>query len=168
VEFRFRAGETVGIGDLAQRSDPAAVATAAHLGGAAAVIDALPERYRTQLGQDLPGGVDLSTGQWQKLAISRGMMRAGPLLTILDEPTAALDPRAEHELFERFARTVAAGGGRHAVTLLVSHRFSTVQMADLIVVLDGGRVLETGTHRSLMAAGGHYAELYGLQASRYD
>jgi ATP-binding cassette subfamily B protein len=116
----------------------------------------------------------VSFGQWQKLALARGFMRDRPLLLVLDEPTAALDAETEHALFERFAaaardgrsRGAAAGtGGR--ITILVSHRFSTVRMADLIVVLDGSRVAEVGTHDELVARGGQYAELYGIQASAY-
>ncbi len=113
-----------------------------------------------------PGGVDVSFGQWQKLSLARGFMRDGPLLLVLDEPTAALDAQTEHDLFERFAAASRAGtaGG---VTVLVSHRFSTVRMADLIVVLDGARLVEVGTHAELMAARGQYAHLYGTQASAY-
>src|SRR5690606_16361525 len=119
-----------------------------------------------------PGGVELSFGQWQKLALARGFMRDQPLLLVLDEPTAALDAETEHALFERYA--AAARGGRAAdkapngrITILVSHRFSTVRMADLIVVLDGARVAEVGSHDELMARGGQYAELYGIQAAAY-
>jgi ATP-binding cassette subfamily B protein len=112
--------------------------------------------------------VDLSFGQWQKLALSRGFMRDEPLLLILDEPTAALDAETEHALFERFA--AAARGKRDStgrITILVSHRFSTVRMADLILVLDGARLVEAGTHEELMAKGGPYAELYTIQAAAY-
>ncbi|MGA3204439.1 MAG: ABC transporter ATP-binding protein, partial [Bryobacteraceae bacterium] len=110
-------------------------------------------------------------GQWQKLALARGFMRDHALLLVLDEPTAALDAETEHGLFERYA-AVARGGkqdgaGDGRITILVSHRFSTVRMADLIVVLDGARVVEVGTHEALMAKGGQYAELYGIQAAAY-
>ena len=111
--------------------------------------------------------MELSFGQWQKLALARGFMRPSPLLTILDEPTAALDAETEHALFARYAdaaRATSRGGG---ITILVSHRFSTVRMADLIVVLDGARLVEAGTHEALMAARGQYAELYGIQAAAY-
>ena len=111
----------------------------------------------------------MSFGQWQKLALSRGFMRDDPLLLVLDEPTAALDAETEHALFERFAdaarATPSAGNGR--ITILVSHRFSTVRMADLIVVLDGAHVVEVGTHEELIARGGQYAELYAIQAAAY-
>jgi ATP-binding cassette subfamily B protein len=109
--------------------------------------------------------VDVSFGQWQKLALSRGFMRDRPLLLVLDEPTAALDSETEHALFERYATAARNGDGR--VTILVSHRFSTVRMADLIVVLHGAHVAEVGSHEELMARRGTYAELYGIQAAAY-
>jgi len=115
----------------------------------------------------------VSFGQWQKLALARGFMRDHPLLLVLDEPTAALDAETEHALFERYAAAARGdrrGGGDKRdgrITILVSHRFSTVRMADLIVVLDGARVVEVGTHEALLAKGGSYAELYGIQASAY-
>ncbi len=121
----------------------------------------------TQLGATWPGGAELSFGQWQKLALARGFMRDQPLLLVLDEPTAALDAETEHALFERYAAAAAGGRDDGRVTVLVSHRFSTVRMADLIVVLDGARVVEVGTHDELVAAGGQYAELYGIQAAAY-
>ncbi len=120
------------------------------------------------MGRQFDGGVELSGGQWQKVALGRSMMRAVPLVLALDEPTSALDPYTEHRLFERFAsvgRVAAAEVG--AVTILVSHRFSTVRMADTIVVVDGGRVVESGSHDELVARGGLYAELYELQARSY-
>ena len=123
-----------------------------------------PPGLETQLGATWPGGVEVSFGQWQKLALARGFMRDDPLLLVLDEPTAALDAETEHALFERYA-AAARGGSR--ITILVSHRFSTVRMADLIVVLDGARVVEVGTHEALMAKQGQYAELYGIQAAAY-
>ena len=115
--------------------------------------------------------MEVSFGQWQKLALARGFMRDEPLLLVLDEPTAALDAETEHALFERYAAVVRRGdterddSGR--ITILVSHRFSTVRMADLIVVLDGSRLVEVGTHDELMARGGQYSELYGIQAAAY-
>jgi ATP-binding cassette subfamily B protein len=128
---------------------------------------------QTQLGPTWPGGVEVSFGQWQKLALARGFMRDHPLLLVLDEPTAALDAETEHALFERYA-AAASGGGRHGaaesdgrITVLVSHRFSTVRMADIIVVLDGAKLVEVGTHEDLIARGGQYAELYGIQAAAY-
>jgi ATP-binding cassette subfamily B protein len=109
--------------------------------------------------------VDLSIGQWQKFALARGFMRPEPLLLVLDEPTSALDAETEHALFERYAAAAQDVDGQ--ITVLVSHRFSTVRMADLIVVLDGAHVAEQGTHEHLMANGGKYAELYGIQAASY-
>ena len=107
----------------------------------------------------------MSFGQWQKLALARGFMRERPLLLVLDEPTAALDAETEHALFERYA--AGARANRNAITLLVSHRFSTVRMADLIVVLDGAHMVEMGTHEELVGRGGQYAQLYGIQAAAY-
>jgi ATP-binding cassette subfamily B protein len=111
--------------------------------------------------------VDVSFGQWQKLALARGFMRDRSLLLVLDEPTAALDAETEHALFERYAASVREQGGNGRITILVSHRFSTVRMADQIVVLDGARLAETGTHEELMARDGQYAQLYGIQATAY-
>jgi ATP-binding cassette subfamily B protein len=128
---------------------------------AAAVIEALPQRYGTMLGRRFEGGVDLSGGQWQKVALARAYMRDAQLL-ILDEPTAALDARAEYQVFRRFSELTE---GKMAV--LISHRFSTVRMADRILVLEHGRVLEDGTHEELVALGGRYAELFALQAAGY-
>jgi len=165
--FEFVARETVGVGQLADIADAAAVRAALARGGAAGVPEALPEGLETQLGQAWEGGVDLSGGQWQKLALSRSMMRTDPLLVIFDEPTAALDAQTEHALFERFAAAARRGESAGAVTVLMSHRFSTVQMADLIVVLDGGRIVEQGSHAELMRRDGLYAELYRLQSRAY-
>jgi ATP-binding cassette subfamily B protein len=135
--------------------------------GAGDVVDQLASGLDTQLGPTWPGGVEVSFGQWQKLALARGFMREEPLVVVLDEPTAALDAETEHALFERYAAAARLGRESGRVTVLVSHRFSTVRMADLIVVLDGARVVEVGTHDALMARGGHYAELYGIQAAAY-
>jgi ATP-binding cassette, subfamily B, bacterial len=132
------------------------------------VVARLASGLDTQLGPTWPGGVELSFGQWQKVALARGFMRAQPLLLVLDEPTAALDAETEHALFERYAAAAhGAGDGSGRITVLVSHRFSTVRMADLIVVLDGARLVEVGTHEELMARGGQYSELYGIQAAAY-
>ncbi|GAB3645805.1 ABC transporter ATP-binding protein [Glycomyces tarimensis] len=167
ARFEFTARDTVGVGDLDGGFDDERVRAAMARAGADDVIDDLPGGLDTRLGTRWDEGTDLSGGQWQKLAIGRGRMRPEPLLVVFDEPTAALDPQTEHALFERFAEEVKAGRRRGTVTVLVSHRFSTVSMADLIVVLDDGRVAETGTHDELMARGGTYAELYGLQSSAY-
>jgi ATP-binding cassette, subfamily B, bacterial len=167
--FEFRAGHTVGLGDVPRLDDEPAVLAAVDRAGAADVITRLTSGLNTQLGPTWPSGVELSFGQWQKLALARGFMRDQPLLLILDEPTAALDAETEHALFERYAAAARGTGeddsGR--ITILVSHRFSTVRMADLIVVLDGARLVEVGTHEELMAKKGQYAELYSIQAAAY-
>jgi ATP-binding cassette subfamily B protein len=169
--FRFElpARQSIGVGDVPRIDDEPAVRRAVERAGAEDVIAKWPTGLDTQLGPTWPGGVDVSFGQWQKLALARGFLRDHPLLLVLDEPTAALDAETEHALFERYAeaahRDVTAADGR--ITILVSHRFSTVRMADLIVVLDGARLVEIGTHEDLMARGGQYAELYGIQAAAY-
>jgi ATP-binding cassette subfamily B protein len=171
--FEFQARRTVGVGDVVRLDNELAVVAAVTRAGADDVVEHLKSGLDTQLGPTWPGGVEVSFGQWQKLALARGFMRDHPLLIVLDEPTAALDAETEHALFERYA-AVARGGkldqegamdGR--ITILVSHRFSTVRMADMIVVLDGARAVEVGTHEALMAKGGQYAELYGIQAAAY-
>jgi ABC-type multidrug transport system fused ATPase/permease subunit len=165
--FEFLLRETVGVGEMARIADQAAVRTALEKAGADDVSTFLPEGLETQLGRAWDDGVDLSVGQWQKLALARAMMRQDPLLVVFDEPTAALDAPTEHALFERVANAARASASAGWVTLLVTHRFSTVRVADLIVVLDGGRIVEIGDHQQLVAAGGLYAELYELQARTY-
>jgi ATP-binding cassette subfamily B protein len=170
--FRFEllARQSVGLGDLPRVDVGAAVTAAVGRAGAGDVIARLPSALETQLGATWPDGVDLSFGQWQKLALARGFMRDDPLLLVLDEPTAALDAETEHALFERFAMAARGSATRASngrVTILVSHRFSTVRMADLIVVLDGARVAEVGSHDDLLARGGQYSELYNIQAAAY-
>ncbi|MCR3749320.1 ABC transporter ATP-binding protein [Lentzea californiensis] len=167
VELQFAARETVGAADIGRIDDDAALHGALARAGATSVVDGLPRGLDTQLGRSWEGGVELSGGQWQKLALARGLLRTDPLLAVFDEPTAALDPQTEHALFERFAEAAREGKQRGTVTLLVSHRFSTVRMADLIVVLDGGRIREIGSHEHLMAHPDLYAELYDLQSSAY-
>jgi ATP-binding cassette subfamily B protein len=165
--FEFRARQTVGVGDVRRLDDEPAVRVAVGRAGADDVVDRLTSGLETQLGPTWPEGVEVSFGQWQKLALARGFMRDQPLLLALDEPTAALDAETEHALFERFASAAQGSAAAGRVTVLVSHRFSTVRMADLIVVLDGARVVEVGSHEELMARGGQYAELYGIQAAAY-
>ena len=162
--FELRALHSIGLGDVPRVDDRAAVSAAAARSGADDVVQRLRGGLDAQLGPTWPGGVDVSFGQWQKLALARGFMRDQPLVLVLDEPTAALDSETEHALFERYAAAVR-GDGR--ITILVSHRFSTVRMADLIVVLQGARVAEIGSHDELLARGGAYAELYGIQAAGY-
>jgi ATP-binding cassette subfamily B protein len=165
--FEFRAQQTVGLGDVQRLDDQPAVVSAVDRAGATDVIAKLSSGLDTQLGPTWPEGVELSFGQWQKLALARGFMRDQPLLLILDEPTAALDAETEHALFEQYARAAKENTNSGRITLLVSHRFSTVRMADLIVVLDGSHLVEVGTHEELMAKGGQYSELYGIQAAAY-
>ena len=161
VRFSLTAGENVAVGRIEAADDADRIAAAAARGLAAPVIERLPEGYDQPLGKMFAGGLDLSGGEWQKIALSRAYIREAEIL-ILDEPTAALDARAEHDVFARFRELSA---GRTAV--LISHRFSTVRMADRILVLEGGRVLEQGSHAALMARGGRYAELFTLQAEGY-
>ena len=175
ARFELRARQTVGLGDVRRADDEPAVATAVERAGAGDVVAKLPAGLQTQLGPTWPDGVEVSFGQWQKLALARGFMRDEPLLLVLDEPTAALDAETEHALFERYAAAARNGQTPNGstssdvgrITVLVSHRFSTVRMADLIVVLDGARLVEVGTHDELMAKRGQYAELYGIQAAAY-
>jgi len=163
--FEFRAGHTVGLGDVTRLDDEPAVMTAVARAGATEVISQLSAGLDTQLGPTWPGGVEVSFGQWQRVALARGFMRDRPIVLVLDEPTAALDAETEHALFERYADAANTADGR--LTILVSHRFSTVRMASLIVVLQGARVAEVGSHDELMARGRQYAELYGIQAAAY-
>ncbi|MEY2420545.1 MAG: ATP-binding cassette, subfamily bacterial [Acidimicrobiaceae bacterium] len=165
--FEFRARHSVGIGDVPRLDDHPAVDTAIGRAAATDVVDRLAAGLETQLGPTWPDGVEVSFGQWQKLALARGFMRDEPLLLILDEPTAALDAETEHALFEQYAAGARRAGDDGRITVLVSHRFSTVRMADLIVVLDGARLVEVGTHEDLLARGGQYSELYGIQAAAY-
>ena len=166
--FEFTARESVGVGDVPRVADRGAVRTGLARAGADDVVARFPSGLETQLGAAWPGGVEVSFGQWQKLALARGFMRDAPVLLVLDEPTAALDAETEHALFERYAAAARASGANGRITILVSHRFSTLRMADLIVVLDGAHVVEAGSHDALMAQGGRYAELYGIQAAAYE
>jgi ATP-binding cassette subfamily B protein len=161
ARLRLLVRETVGVGNVRYVRDRAAVRTAVDRAGAPAALG-----LDTQLGAPF-GGVEPSLGQWQRLALARSLMRAAPVCLVLDEPTAALDPLAERELFDHFVSQVRGATARGAVTVLVAHRFTTVRMADHIVVLDGGRVTEQGSHDDLMAAGGAYADLYRLQERAY-
>jgi ABC-type multidrug transport system fused ATPase/permease subunit len=158
--FHIRYGDAIGIGDLRHLHDEERVLEAVRAAGAVMPVDGLD----TQLGTRF-GGVELSEGQWQKTALARASMRADPLLFVLDEPTASLDAPSEHAIFERY---MARARELKGITVVVSHRFATVTSADQILVLHHGRLVEDGTHRELVAAGGRYAELYSLQAVAYE
>ncbi len=165
--FEYNTQRSVGVGDIDRLDDEPSVTAAIERAGADDVVQALIAGLETQLGPTWPEGVDLSVGQWQKIALARGFMRNRPLVLVLDEPTAALDAETEHALFERYAATAKTGLAEGRITILVSHRFSTVRMADLIVVMDGARIAEVGDHDTLMKADGQYAQLYNIQANAY-
>jgi len=168
VKFEFLARETVGLGDLRRLYDDRRLWLALRNADAEQIIKRLPDGLDAKLGSQLADGVDLSGGQWQRLAVARAFMRERPLVLLLDEPAAALDPQAEHVLMDRLvtaSRRVASETG--GIMIIVSHRLSTVREADLIVVLEDGSVSEFGSHDALIAKGGHYAELFDLQARGY-
>jgi ATP-binding cassette subfamily B protein len=168
VRFELVLQESVGVGLLERAGDEDAVREALTRADGDALTRRLPEGLRTRVGSRFTGGRQLSGGEWQRLALARGLMRPDPLLVVLDEPTASLDAASEAALFDRYAAAARRlGEAQGTITLLVSHRFSTARAADLIVVLDGGQVLETGAHAELMASQGTYAELFTLQARAY-
>ncbi len=168
ARLHLPAVESIGVADLPRVGDTELAARAIERAGASGLVEQLPDGLDTRLGSAFTGGTELSGGQWQKVALGRAMRRDDPLLVVLDEPTAALDAHAEHELFERYAAAARESADRTgAITVLVSHRLTTALMADLIVLLDAGRVVEQGSHAELMARGGRYAELFTLQASQY-
>ncbi|MGD9600018.1 MAG: ABC transporter ATP-binding protein [Steroidobacteraceae bacterium] len=162
ARYQMQVGENIGAGDERFFEDEPRWRTAATRGQADEFIETLPSGYRTQLGKWFRNGLELSGGQWQKIALSRAFMRTRADILVLDEPTAAMDAQAEADVFEHFRRLAE---GR--ITILISHRFSTVRMADQIVVLERGRIVEHGSHESLVALGGRYAHLFALQAKGY-
>jgi ATP-binding cassette subfamily B protein len=161
IRYSFTAAENIGVGRIEAGVDRERIRAAAEQSLAADVIDKLPLGYDQPLGKLFANGRDLSGGEWQKVAIARAYMRDAELI-ILDEPTAALDAKAEAEVFQRFK-----GLAKGKTAVLISHRFSTVRMADRILVLSGGRVIESGSHEELVALGGVYADLFELQAAGY-
>jgi ATP-binding cassette subfamily B protein len=161
MRYEMTAAENIAIGQIDLVKDTERLKIAAKKSLADDVIDRLPERYSQMLGRRFEGGVDLSGGEWQKVALARAYLRDAQVL-ILDEPTASLDARSEFEVFQRFAELTEA-----KMALFVSHRFSTVRMADRIVVLEKGRIIEDGNHQLLTALGGRYAEMFEMQAASY-
>jgi ATP-binding cassette subfamily B protein len=160
MRYEMTARENIAVGRISSAEEDA-VRNAAHKSLADQVIDKLPKRYDQLLGLRFEGGVDLSGGEWQKVALARAYVRDAQIV-ILDEPTASLDARSEYDVFQRFAELTA---GKTA--LLISHRFSTVRMADRIVVLENGRIAEQGSHRQLLALNGRYSNMFELQAAGY-
>jgi ATP-binding cassette subfamily B protein len=162
TRYQLMVGENIGAGDVRYFEDEERWREASEKGMAAPIIEDLPHGYRTPLGKWFNDGRELSGGQWQKIALSRAFMRSRADILVLDEPTAAMDAAAEAQIFEHF-RTLTQG----RIAILISHRFSTVRMADQIAVLQNGRIIEHGSHDELMKLGGHYAHLFLLQAKGY-
>lgn len=159
--YQFSVRENIGFGQIGEVDNLPKVREAAERGGADKVVAELPDGYETILGRRWEKGLELSGGQWQKIALARAFMRDAEVM-ILDEPTSALDAEAEYEIYKRFRELM-----RGRIAVLISHRFSTVRMADRIVVLSEGRILEAGSHAALMQSGGPYAHLFNLQAEGY-
>ena len=162
MRYHFPVGENIGVGDVAALEEQPRWEEAAEKARAESIIGTLPDGYQTQLGRWFKGGRELSGGQWQKIALARAFMRTGADLLVLDEPTSAVDAKAEVEIFEHFRRVT-----ENQMAILISHRFSTVRMADEIMVLEKGRVVEFGSHEQLLEEDGHYATLFKLQAAGY-
>lgn len=163
VRYQFTVGENIGVGDVEHLENKTQWKTAAQKGMAQSFIDQLPQTFQTQLGRWFKGGQELSGGQWQKIALSRAFMRSQADILVLDEPTSAIDAQAEFEIFNHF-RAIT----QNQMVLLISHRFSTVRMADKILVIENGEVIEQGTHEELLQLGGRYAKLFLLQAAGYQ
>lgn len=163
VRYQFTVGENIGVGDVEHLENKTLWQTAAEKGMAQSFIDQLPQSFQTQLGRWFKGGQELSGGQWQKIALSRAFMRSQADILVLDEPTSAIDAQAEFEIFNHF-RAIT----QNQMVLLISHRFSTVRMADKILVIENGEVIEQGTHEDLLKLGGRYAKLFLLQAAGYQ
>jgi len=163
TRYQLLLGENIGAGDVHRFDDEEQWRNAAEQGMADSIIAALPAGYQTQLGKWFKDGRELSGGQWQKIALSRAFMRSRANILVLDEPTAAMDAGAEAQIFEHFQTLT-----RDRIAILISHRFSTVRMADQIVVIRDGRIIEHGNHESLMQLNGHYAHLFSLQARGYQ
>jgi ABC-type multidrug transport system fused ATPase/permease subunit len=163
VRYQFTVGENIGVGDVEHLENKTQWKTAARKGMAQSFIDQLPQSFQTQLGRWFKGGQELSGGQWQKIALSRAFMRSQADILVLDEPTSAIDAQAEFEIFNHF-RAIT----QNQMVLLISHRFSTVRMADKILVIENGEVIEQGTHEDLLKLGGRYAKLFLLQAAGYQ
>ncbi|MBN4006590.1 ABC transporter ATP-binding protein [Nostoc sp. LPT] len=163
VRYQFTVGENIGVGDVEHLENKTQWQTAAQKGMAQSFIDQLPQSFQTQLGRWFKGGQELSGGQWQKIALSRAFMRSQADILVLDEPTSAIDAQAEFEIFNHF-RAIT----QNQMVLLISHRFSTVRMADKILVIENGEVIEQGTHEDLLKLGGRYAKLFLLQAAGYQ
>jgi ATP-binding cassette subfamily B protein len=162
IRYQLLVGENIGAGDVTHFDNEERWQRAGEKGMAEPFVQRLPERYRTQLGSWFKGGQELSVGQWQKIALSRAFMRQDADILVLDEPTASMDAEAEAEVFQRFRDLADSRMG-----IVISHRFSTVRMADEIVVLESGAVVEQGTHAELIARNGRYARLFNLQAEGY-
>jgi ATP-binding cassette, subfamily B, bacterial len=162
VQYQFTVGENVGIGDVEHLDDRKEWEIAANKGMAKTFIDLLPGKFDTQLGKWFKDGQELSGGQWQKIALARAFMRSDADILILDEPTAAMDAEAEMSIFNHFRSLT-----QDKMVVLISHRFSTVRMADKIIVMASGEIIEQGSHEQLIAADGRYAHLFSLQAAGY-